>query len=73
MKTIICPHCHQIAATLQSGRKSKGLAVKNVCDAIVAKQSVTLAAQNLKCSRALVYKILKANGLTAAEVLRVSR
>lgn len=73
MKTIICQHCGKVAATIGIGKVATSLTVTDICDALKSYKSVKLAAQNLKCSRALVYKILKANGLTAPEVLGVSR
>lgn len=70
MKVIVCKHCGKIAARLVIGRKPTNLNVIKVCDTLRACRSIPLAAENLKCSRGLIYKILKNNGMTPAEVLR---
>lgn len=70
MKVITCPHCGKVAATLSLGRLASNMGVIEVCDALRLHRSVPAAAEKLKCSRALVYKILKAAGLTPAEVLK---
>ena len=46
--------------------------VTKVCDALRLHNSVLGAANELGCSRAYVYKVLKTNGLTAKEVLEKS-
>lgn len=71
MITVTCQHCGaEVVVDLHLGRKSKGLPVKNVCDAIRAYQSVTAAAESLGVSRALLYQRLKSAGMSAAEVLQ---
>ena len=70
MKVIICPHCGKIAATLEIGRAATNINVTDVCDALRLCRSVPLTADRLGCSRALIYKILKTNGHTAAGVLK---
>ncbi len=69
MKTITCPYCHKIAATLRIGRQQTSITVTDVYDALQACGNVSDAAKNLGCSRALIYKILKANGMTARRAL----
>ena len=70
MKVITCPHCGRVAATLSLGRSASNIGVIEVCDALRLCRSVPLAAEKLGCSRGLVYKVLKANGLTPAEVIK---
>ncbi|MFC1861589.1 hypothetical protein ACFLYL_04905 [Chloroflexota bacterium] len=41
----------------------------NVYDALQLYRSVAATAKSLGCSRALIYKVLKANGLTAKDFL----
>jgi hypothetical protein len=67
MKVITCPHCHKVAATLGIGRAGTNLNVTDICDALQLCRSVPAAAEKLKCSRGLIYKILKANNMTAKE------
>lgn len=66
---VVCPCCGNKVAVNGLGRKAFDMPVKNVCDALSKHHSVTLAAQSLGCSRALVYKLLKSAGLTAREVV----
>ena len=69
MKVITCPHCGKVAATLSLGRSASNIVVIEVCDALRLCRSVPAAAEKLGCSRALIYKILKANGGTAVDVI----
>jgi hypothetical protein len=52
------------------GRKPFRISVKNICDALELYHSVALAAQELGCSRALVYKVLTDHGLRVQDVIR---
>ena len=70
MKVIMCPHCGKVAATLGIGRAATNILVTDICDALRLHRSVPSAAEKLGCSRALVYKILKANGLIVADVIK---
>jgi hypothetical protein len=70
MKVIICPHCGKVAATLSLGRASSNIDVIEVCDALHLHHSILSAAESLGCSRGLIYKILKANGMTPADVIK---
>ena len=70
MKVITCPYCGRVAATLSMGRSASNISVIEVCDALRLWNNVPAAAEKLKCSRALVYKILKAHGMTPADVIR---
>ena len=51
------------------GRAATNIVVIDICDALRLHRSIPAAAESLGCSRALVYKVLKANGLTPAEVI----
>ena len=70
MKVITCPHCGKVAATLGIGRAATNIVVTDICDALQLCRSVPAAAEKLGCSRALVYKVLKADGLTPADVIK---
>ena len=54
---------------IYQGRKRLDHTVKNVCDALRLHRDVLAAANSLGCSRAYIYKVLKAEGLTVKEVL----
>lgn len=69
MKVITCPHCGKVAATLGIGRAATNILVTDICDALRVCRSVPSAAEKLGCSPALVYKVLKVNGLTVKDVI----
>ena len=70
MKVITCPHCGKVAATIGIGRAATNITVTEICDALRLCRSVPAAAEKLGCSRGLVYKLLKANGLTVKDVIK---
>ncbi len=70
VKVITCPHCGRVAATIGIGRAATNIVVTDICDALQLHRSIPAAAEKLGCSRALIYKILKANGMTPAEVIK---
>ena len=70
MKVIVCPHCGKVAATLGIGRAATNIVVTDICDALRLHRSILAAAESLGCSRALIYKVLKANGMTPADVIK---
>ena len=72
VRNIRCPHCGEWFETTggRLGRKPSNIGVKNVCDALCIHHSILLAAESLGCSRALIYKILKVNGTTPADVIK---
>jgi len=67
---IRCPGCGRNIALNAIGRKPLNIAVNNVYDALRLCRSVPAAANELGCSRAYIYKVLKADGLTAASVIK---
>jgi len=65
-----CPHCGKPVRVNGLGRKAFNMPVTKVCDALRIHRSVLVAANKLGCSRAYIYKILKADGLTPAAVIK---
>ncbi len=65
-----CPHCGKSVVVNGLGRKAFNMPVIIVCDALKTHYSIQAAAKSLKCSRGLIYKVLKANGMTPADVLK---
>ena len=65
-----CPHCGNSVAIKGIGRRPLNIAVNNVYDALRLHRSVPTAANELGCSRAYIYKVLKADGLTSADVIK---
>ena len=71
---IVCPHCgKKVALTKRNrlGRKPLNLSVKNVCDTIQDCCDIALAAEKLGCSRGYVYKVLKEQGRSPRDFIRV--
>jgi len=58
---ITCPHCGKSVVVKGLGQKPLNIPLKNVYDALQASGNVSAAAHSLGCSRAYVYKVLKAN------------
>ena len=66
---IQCPKCGEKVAVKGLGRKPLNIPLKNVCDALQNNSSISVAANSLGCSRAYIYRVLKANGLSLRDVL----
>ena len=64
-----CPHCGKSVMVKGLGRKAFNMPVTNVCDALRLHHSVPAAANELECSRAYIYKVLKANGLKLKDLV----
>ena len=67
---IECPHCGKPVAVSGLGRRALNIPVINVYDALRVYRNVAAAANELGCSRAYIYKVLKADGLTPADVIK---
>jgi len=65
-----CPHCGGTVAVNGFGRRPLNIVVTKVCDALRLHRSVLVAANSLGCSRAYIYKVLKANGLKPADIIK---
>ncbi len=65
-----CPHCGGTVAVNGFGRPPLNIPVTKVYDALQLYHSLTAAAEGLGCSRAYVYKVLKASGLRAAAIIK---
>ena len=70
---VLCPNCGKTVVVGGLGRKRLDVPVKNVCDALQLYRGVLAAANSLKCSRAYIYKVLKARGLTVKDVIKGQR
>ena len=64
-----CPNCGHSVRVNGLGRKPLNIPLKNVCEALRAHCSVTAAAQELGCSEAYIFGVLKANGLRLKDVV----
>ena len=65
-----CQYCGKPVEVNGLGRKAFNMPVIKVCDALQLHRSIPAAAESLGCSRALIYKILKANGMTPADIIK---
>ena len=65
-----CPHCGGTVAVNGFGRRPLNIPVTKVYDALQLYHSLTAAAESLGCSRAYVYKVLKASGLTPVGIIK---
>ena len=65
-----CPNCGKSVVVNGLGRKRLDMPLINVCEALQAHRSVKAVAQELSCSEAYIYSVLKANGLKLKDVLR---
>lgn len=66
---IRCPHCGESVVVNGFGRRPLDIAVTKVCDTLRLHHDVTRASNELGCSRAYIYKVLKANGLKLRDVI----
>ena len=67
---VVCQNCGCKVIVIGLGRKAFNMPVIKVCDALRLYCNVPLAAGELECSRAYIYKVLKANGLTPAAIIK---
>jgi len=65
-----CPNCGKAVVINHLGRRRLELPVRNVCDTLRLHHSVLAAANELGCSRAYIYKVLKGERLTVQDVIK---
>lgn len=65
-----CPHCGGQVEINNFGRRPLNIVVTKVCDTLRIHCSVPAVANELGCSRAYIYKILKTAGLTVSDVIK---
>ena len=66
---IRCKKCGEITTVNGLGRKPLNIPLKNVYEALQAHRNVGSAAQELNCSEAYIFKVLKDNGLKLKDVI----
>ena len=64
-----CLNCGSPVVVNGLGRKPLNIPLKNVCESLRIHRNVVAAAQELNCSEAYIYKILKDNGLKLKEAI----
>jgi len=65
-----CPSCGQTVTVHGLGRKRLNIPLKNVCECLKEHRSVGVAANELGCSQAYIFGVLKANGLKLKDVVK---
>ena len=71
---ITCPTCGTkvpIAKMNRLGRKPLNISVNNIYDTLQACHNIALAAEKLGCSRGYIYKVLKEQGRSPRDFIRV--
>jgi len=64
-----CPHCGKSVVVNGLGRRRLNIPLKNVCESLKARCSVVAVANELNCSQAYIFGVLKANGLKLKDVI----
>jgi len=64
-----CPHCGKPVIVHGLVRKPLNIPLKNVLESLQAHRSVMAAAQELRCSEAYIFGVLKANRLGLKDVI----
>jgi hypothetical protein len=64
-----CPHCGKSVMVNGLGRKRLNIPLKNVCETLQAHRDVVAAAQELNCSQAYIFGILRANKLKLKDII----
>lgn len=67
---IQCPNCGEKVVVNGLGRKPLNIPLKNVYDALRVQGSAAAAANELRCSQAYIFQVLKANGLNLKDVFK---
>ena len=67
---VTCPHCGKPVEVNGFGRRRLNISVTKVYDALWLRKGVVAAANELGCSRAYIYKVLKAAGLLPTDVIK---
>jgi hypothetical protein len=64
-----CPHCGKPVVVNGLGRRRLSIPLKNICESLNAHRDVAAAADELDCSEAYIYAVLKANGLRVKDAI----
>lgn len=68
-----CPHCGKLVVVNGLGRKRLNIPLKNVCESLLRHTTVGATAEELGCSPAYIFGVLKAHGLKLKEVINGER
>ena len=70
---IKCPRCGEHVVVNGLGRKRLNIPLKNVCESLQAHRNVVTAANELGCSPAYIFGVLKGNGLKLKDVISATK
>ena len=65
-----CPNCGKSVTVNGLGRRRLNIPLKNVYESLQAHRNVVSAANELGCSQAYIFGILKTNGLKLKDVIK---
>ena len=65
-----CEKCGEMVRVKGLGRKPLNIPLKNICEALQAHHSVKVAAQELNCSEAYIYNVLKTGELKLTKIIK---
>ena len=68
-----CPHCGKTVTVNDLGRKRLNIPLKNISDCLQAHRNVVTAANELGCSPAYIFGVIKANGLKLKDVISATK
>ena len=68
-----CPNCGESVTVNGLGRKRLDIPLKNVCECLTRHCSVGAAANELGCSQAYIFGVLKANDLKLKDIVKGQR
>ena len=63
-----CPSCGYFVSVNGLGRKPLNIPLKNICECLKKHRSIKVAAKELSCSEAYIFKELKVNGLRLKDI-----
>jgi len=64
-----CPHCGKSVLVSGLGRRRLNIPLKIVCESLQTHGSILAAANELNCSPAYIFGVLKANGSKLKDVI----
>lgn len=68
-----CPNCGRKIEIDGLGRKRLNIPLKNISDCLQAHRNVVTAADELGCSPAYIFGVLKVNGLKLKDVINTTK
>ncbi len=64
-----CPNCGESVVVNGLGRKPLNIRLKNIRECLKRQRSIRVAAEELGCRQAYIFRVLKANGLRLKDII----